>query len=129
MKTFISWLLANIQPLSVIGFMVLIMEYAAFNDADFSCSERTSNMIKTMSVVQIPIALVFAIWAAKFTYQNFDEVWSRRMSWNNSNVDKMNTRFNYTSKIFFYSLLAGVGITGILYFIGWLIIRIIELKS
>ena len=129
MKTFISWLLANIQPLSVIGFMVLILEYAAFHDADFASSERTHNMIVVLSVVQIPVALVFAIWAAKFTYQNFDEVWSRRMSWNNSNVDKLNSKFNYTSKIFFYSLLAGVGITGILFFIGWLIMRIIELKS
>ncbi|MBO7582137.1 MAG: hypothetical protein J6T38_11570 [Bacteroidaceae bacterium] len=85
-------------------------------------------MITALSVVQIPVALVFAIWAAKFTYQNFDEVWSRRMSWNNSNVDKMNSRFNYTSKVFFHSLLAGVGITGILFFIGWLIMRIIEIN-
>ena len=128
MKTFISWLLANIQPLSVIGFIVLILEYAAFHDADFSSSERTHKMITVLSVVQIPVALVFAIWAAKFTYQNFDEVWSRRMSWKSSNVDKLNSKFSYTSKIFFSSLLAGVGITGIFFFIVWLIMRIIEIN-
>ncbi len=125
MKTFLSWLLAHIEPLSVFGFMALIIEYVAFKGTDISWSISTNNMLKTMAVVQIPIALVFAIWAAKFTYQNFDEVWSRRMSWNNSNVDKMNTRFSYSSKIFLYSLLAGVGMTAIAFLFGYMIKKVI----
>lgn len=57
------------------------------------------------------ISLSISIWAGLFTYKHFEEVWSRRMKWNNSNVDKMEARFNYSFKIFyrmFFTLFATI---------------------
>lgn len=117
MKTLVSWLLANMGLLVLLGFFALVIEIDVYAGMENDWSERTNLIIKTMLIVETPITIFLAAWAAKFTYQNFDEVWSRRMRWKNSNVDKLDAQMGYSIKMFFKCLLAVPGIIGIIVFI------------
>ena len=125
MKTLICWFLANLRVPATLGFFGGMLGY--FLAVAPSASE--SNPILDPSTgaallfANLLISICIATWAARFAYQNFDEVWSRRMRWSNSKVDKLEKRVKYSIKIWFQSLASGMGIIGIplllLYSINW----------
>ena len=126
MKTFISYFLANMGFMVFIGALFILAEYDAFtNEIKLGVSVRTVNILKVTTFLQIPVALYFAVRGAMFTYKNFDEVWSRRMSWKNSNVDKLEAKLTYSIKIFFKCLIAVPGVIGIILFFALIIIKIL----
>lgn len=126
MKTFISFFLANIGFMVFLGLLFIMAEYDAFtNEINLGLSARTVSILKVTTFLQIPFVLYFAVRGAMFTYNNFDEVWSRRMSWKNSNVDKLEARFIYSIKIFFKCLIAATGVIGIIVVIALFIIKLL----
>jgi len=126
MKTFVSFFLANMGFMVFIGLCFILTEYDAFtNEINLGLSARTANILKVTTFLQIPVVLYFAVRGAMFTYKNFDEVWSRRMSWKNSNVDKLEARLTYSIKIFFKCLFAVTGVIGIILVIAMFIIKLL----
>lgn len=126
MKTFISFFLANMGFMEFLGLLFIMAEYDAFtNEINLELSARTVNILKVTTFLQIPVALYCAVRGAMFTYNNFDEVWSRRMSWKNSNVDKLEARLTYSIKIFFKCLIAVIGVIGIILVIALFIIKLL----
>lgn len=111
MRTFVCWILANLSFLNRIGLALLLLfacaYYGFYTDKDsFEESAQWVRWLNTALFVIVPISFIVAIWASIFTYKNFDEVWSRRMRWANSNVDKFDARLKYAAGMFFRVLFA-----------------------
>jgi len=70
--------------------------------------------------IAIPIGIVLSLWAAGFTYKNFDEVFSRSSRWRNSYVEKLDVRLKYSILILFESFFAFpliLGVVGLIVFL------------
>lgn len=111
MRTFVCWILANLSFLNKIGLALLLLFACAYcgfyiDKDSFEESAQWVRWLNTTLFVVVPISLSVAIWASVFTYKNFDEVWSRRMRWANSNVDKFDARLKYAAGMFFRVLFA-----------------------
>ena len=111
MRTFVCWILANLSFLNKIGLALLLLfacaYYGFYTDKDnFEESAQWVRWLNTALFVIVPVSLIVAIWGSVFTYKNFDEVWSRRMRWANSNVDKFDARLKYAAGMFFRVLFA-----------------------
>ena len=78
------------------------------------------NLMISILKIALPIDIVLSIWAAVFTYKNFDEVFSRSSRWRNSNVEKFDVRLKYSILILFESFFAFpliLGVVGLIVFI------------
>lgn len=128
--TFVCWLIrlfTNFYPLGIL--VTLGMTYLVYG-SNTNEAPNGSNFTMVLNILSGTIALIsllISIWAGLFTYKHFDEVWSIRMRWTNSRVDKIEARFSYSFKIayrMFFMLFSAIlilffGISlGIAYLIG-----------
>lgn len=128
--TFVCWLIrlfTNFYPLGIL--VTLGMTFLVYG-SNTNEAPNGSNFTMVLNILSGTIALIsllISIWAGLFTYKHFDEVWSIRMRWTNSRVDKIEARFSYSFKIayrMFFMLFSAIlilffGISlGIAYLIG-----------
>ena len=113
--TFVCWLIRafdnQIYRLCILlTAAIALFLYVGYTDESGDTDEFTTILTITSGTIAL-ISLSISIWAGLFTYRHFDEVWSRRMKWANSNVDKMEARFSYSFKVafkMFFTLFAGI---------------------
>lgn len=108
MRTFVCWLLSKLKILAGAGIFFGIGILASLNSL--------SKSFLILVGVSDLIGFALAVWAAVFAYRNFDEVYSRRERWRNSNVEKLDSRFRYSLHIGFAGLFAFpfmVGVVGL----------------
>jgi hypothetical protein len=90
MRTFICWLLSKLKEPAALGFLGAICLL-------MGCDKVDGDSMMSILKIAIPIDIVLSLWAAVFTYKNFDEVFSRSSRWRNSYVEKL----DYASNIVF----------------------------
>lgn len=101
MKTFFCWLLSKINPITGVG--ILAAMWCALTAADDF--EFAHKILKPLLVIG-SISFILSVWAAVFTFKNFDEVYSRSKRWRNSNVDRLDVRISYSFGMFVKCLFA-----------------------
>ena len=77
------------------------------NDGEQAAIDNTILYLNILVGAIAAISLILSIWAGRYTYNNFEEIWSRRMRWTSSNVEKLDARMKNTAMItirMFFSL-------------------------
>lgn len=113
MRTLVCWLLSKLKEPAALGFIGAVCLIMGWDTVD------GDSMISILKIA-LPIDIVLSIWAAVFTYKNFDEVFSRSSRWRNSNVEKFDVRLKYSILILFESFFAFpliLGVVGLIVFI------------
>lgn len=113
MRTLVCWLLSKLKEPAALGFLCAVCLIMGWDKVD------GDSMISILKIA-LPINIVLSIWAAVFTYKNFDEVFSRSSRWRNSNVEKFDVRLKYSILILFESFFAFpliLGVVGLIVFI------------
>jgi len=116
MRTFICWLLTKLQWPAALGFLGIYLLIMKSGD---------SESVIYMLMIGLPIDIILSVWAAVFTYMNFDEVFSRSKRWRSSNVEKFDVRLKYSIYILFQALFAFPVIFGVIGLIVFFIIALI----
>lgn len=123
--TFVCWLIRaftnNFYRLGMLFTAGVALFIYAGNTNESADSDKFTLGFNILSGAIALISLFISIWSGIFTYRHFDEVWSRRMKWANSNVDKMEARFSYSFKVFFkifFTLFAAILITLFVILVG-----------
>ena len=112
MRTFICWLLSKLREPAALGFWGAICLMMGWDKVD---GESMMSILK----IALPIDIILSVWAAVFTYKNFDEVFSRSSRWRNSNVEKFDVRLKYSILVLFESFFAFpliLGVVGLIVF-------------
>lgn len=112
MRTFICWLLSKLREPAALGFFGAICLMMGWDKVD---GESMMSILK----IALPIDIILSVWAAVFTYKNFDEVFSRSSRWRNSNVEKFDVRLKYSILVLFESFFAFpliLGVVGLIVF-------------
>lgn len=112
MRTFICWLLSKLREPAALGFLGAICLMMGWDKVD---GESMMSILK----IALPIDIILSVWAAVFTYKNFDEVFSRSSRWRNSNVEKFDVRLKYSILVLFESFFAFpliLGVVGLIVF-------------
>lgn len=100
MRTWGCWLLSKMKSFAGLGIILIVCLWGL--DAE----DDAYRQALTLMVVITPVSAILSIWAAIFTFKNFEEVYSRSKRWRNSNVEKLNTRICYSISMFFQCLFA-----------------------
>lgn len=112
MRTFICWLLSKLREPAALVFFGAICLMMGWDKVD---GESMMSILK----IALPIDIILSVWAAVFTYKNFDEVFSRSSRWRNSNVEKFDVRLKYSILVLFESFFAFpliLGVVGLIVF-------------
>ena len=80
MRTWGCWLLSKMKSFAGLGIILIVCLWGL--DAE----DDAYRQALTLMVVITPVSAILSIWAAIFTFKNFEEVYSRSKRWRNSNV-------------------------------------------
>ena len=107
-KTFYCWIIANLETIFSICCILAIalMEATTF---DKLVSEAFVNwFLLPYGIIVVVVGIGGSVVVAKYTWDNFKEVVSRRMLWRSSNVRLFQKRLEYSASRFLAALLVFV---------------------
>ena len=110
-STIICWAInffsSNFYGIGILGTAAVAFFLYIFNDGEQAAIDNTILNLNILVGAIAAISLILSIWAGRYTYNNFEEIWSRRMRWTSSNVEKLDARMKNTAMItirMFFSL-------------------------
>lgn len=118
MRTIICWMLSKLQLPAALGLLGAFLLFKRFGDVG-------DDSIVKILMICLPIDVFLSVWAAVFTYKNFDEVFSRSSRWRSSNVEKFDVRLKYGIYVLFQSFFAFPAIFGIIGLIIYFVVTLI----
>ena len=102
-STIICWAInffsSNFYGIGILGTAAVAFLLYFFNDGEQAAIDNTTLYLNILVGAIAAISLILSIWAGRYTYNNFEEIWSRRMRWTSSNVEKLDARMKNTAMI------------------------------
>jgi hypothetical protein len=103
-KTFYCWIIANLESVFAICCILMMAVGDAVSLELLNNETFVRWVVLPYLIVAGIVSIGFSIYIAKFTWNNFKEVVSRRMLWRNSNVGLFQKRLEYSLSRFVATL-------------------------
>ncbi|MGN0232262.1 MAG: hypothetical protein ACI4A8_08665 [Muribaculaceae bacterium] len=110
-STIICWAInffsSNFYGIGILGTSAVACLLFIINDSKQAENDDFTLYSNIFTGAIAAISLILSVWAGRYTYNNFEEIWSRRKRWTSSNVEKLDARMKNTAMItirMFFSL-------------------------